>query len=152
MRLRYVSLYAWIILSLTTPRLEDIGGLIIAGLALATTTGHMIRAGKVRAEIAAKTKEKAQLESDLELVRRSRQAVEQVGLTDLATFKTVIRAIPAAATASSVDATEVKSWLENGAKEEVRIVAFFDFSFPRLTLIGPASVYGPEPEKGSEEL
>ncbi|KAB8251420.1 hypothetical protein BDV35DRAFT_388394 [Aspergillus flavus] len=101
-------------------RLEDIGGLIIAGLALATTTGHMIRAGKVRAEIAAKTKEKAQLESDLELVRRSRQAVEQVGLTDLATFKTVIRAIPAAATASSVDATEVKSWLENGAKEEDR--------------------------------
>ncbi|KAI1914230.1 hypothetical protein LOZ65_005676 [Ophidiomyces ophidiicola] len=99
-----------------------IGGLIFAGVSLAATTGLLVGIGRLAAkrDVAAKIKEKARLEEDIEFVRSAREGLEQTGTESVADFKSALVSMPALAAASRIDASEIKAWLDNGAPENGR--------------------------------
>ncbi|KAB8229931.1 uncharacterized protein BDW43DRAFT_287345 [Aspergillus alliaceus] len=97
-----------------------LGGLLIAGVQLATTTALMVRISSVKQEIVEKTAKQGQLEADLEQVREAREGVEGMVSANLSSFRGTISSMTSTPTASITDAKQILQWLENGAPEDER--------------------------------
>ncbi|RAH69237.1 uncharacterized protein BO66DRAFT_472042 [Aspergillus aculeatinus CBS 121060] len=97
-----------------------IGGLIIAGVQLASTTALMIEIAKAKQQVKDKTRERDQLEADLEQIREAREQVEAMSSADLSSFGSTISSMTSTPSAAETVAQQIKKWLEDGAPENGR--------------------------------
>ncbi|KAK2750164.1 hypothetical protein FQN57_004660 [Myotisia sp. PD_48] len=97
-----------------------IGGLLIAGLSLATTTALITEISHLKAEIARKTREKDELGAELEAIRQAREELEETGAGSISQFGDCIAAMLAVSHAAVDEASKILGWLKDGAPEQVR--------------------------------
>ncbi|RAL12430.1 uncharacterized protein BO97DRAFT_414214 [Aspergillus homomorphus CBS 101889] len=80
----------------------------------------MIEIGAVRQEIADKTRQRDQLEADLEDIREAREQVQAMSSADLQSFGGTISSMTSTPNATIKDAEDILTWLDNGAPDSGR--------------------------------
>ncbi|KAF5863375.1 hypothetical protein ETB97_010256 [Aspergillus alliaceus] len=113
-----IPIASLLIASKVFPGLESIiliGGLIAAGVAISAVIGLAIAANRVQNDIDEKTREKKNLEEELEQIRKAREELQYLGLTSLSEFKSCVLVLSNYWQSTSRDAQLIQAWLEKGA-------------------------------------
>ncbi|OJJ43513.1 hypothetical protein ASPZODRAFT_19236 [Penicilliopsis zonata CBS 506.65] len=95
-----------------------IGGLIIAGAQLATTTALMVKIGKLENQITEKTNRKEELEAELEQVREARERLEDGETDSINMLGSSINLMSRLSSPTLDDANAILKWLQDGAKAD----------------------------------
>ncbi|KAE8384002.1 hypothetical protein BDV23DRAFT_189657 [Aspergillus alliaceus] len=94
-----------------------IGGLLFAGASLISTIGIYIAVQNVKNEIAQKTREKKDLESQIDRIRTARTSLENLGSTSIVKFGENITVLATYWTRAQSDAISIQGWLNDGADD-----------------------------------
>ncbi|KAE8384278.1 hypothetical protein BDV23DRAFT_189366 [Aspergillus alliaceus] len=93
------------------------GGLILAGISIASTITLVILIGNLKSDIDNKTREKKDLEEQRDRIRTARTELVQIGNTKLLQFQQCIGVLSNYWKDSVRDATLISQWLEHGADD-----------------------------------
>ncbi|PYH92382.1 hypothetical protein BO71DRAFT_442457 [Aspergillus ellipticus CBS 707.79] len=94
-----------------------IGGLISVGLSVATIAGLSIAKSITEGKIITKTREKENLEAQLEQIRQTRAELEDLGNASLVRFADAIAILTGSWGSTAEDAQRIRVWLGEGAVE-----------------------------------
>ncbi|EWG50799.1 hypothetical protein FVEG_16693 [Fusarium verticillioides 7600] len=94
-----------------------IAGLIAAGVTMAIIIGLLVAIQLIEHELEMKEDEKKKLEDQKELIRATRTELVTLGSESLLSFKLSVSVLSGYWQRSVLDATEIKSWLQKGARD-----------------------------------